>query len=171
MTQKDLEFLDDAATVIKNKKYKIPPPTLCPDCREKRRLAQGNQLFLYKRKCDLTGKEMISNHHPESQYKVYDRYAWFSDDWDPMEYGRKYDFNRPFFEQFQELSLKVPRPALQGNYQYDENSDYTNYAGKNKDCYMIFDSEHNRDCYYSYSTNKSESCMECYRIDKCELCF
>ncbi len=171
MTQKDLEFLDNAATVIKNKKYKIPLPTLCPDCREKRRLAQGNQLFLYKRKCDMTGKEMISNHHSESPYKVYDRHAWFSDAWDPMEYGREYDFDRPFFEQFQELSLKVPRPALQGNYQYDENSDYTNYAGKNKDCYMIFDSEHNRDCYYSYSTNKSENCMECYRIDKCELCF
>lgn len=178
VTQKDLQFLDEVATVIKDKKYKIPSPTLCPDCREKRRLAQGNQLFLYKRKCDLSGKEIISNHHPESPYKVYDRRIWFSDAWDPLEYGRNlpagrqgYDFNRPFFKQFQELSLKVPRPALQGNFQYDENSDYTNYAGKNKDCYMIFDAEHNRDCYYSYSINTTESCMECYRTEKSELCF
>ena len=152
-------------------KIKVPTPLLCPNCREQRRLAQGNQLHLYKRKCDLTNKEIISNYHPESPHKVFDQNVWYSDKWDPLEYGMAYDFSRSFFEQFKELSLKVPRPSLHRGFQYDENSDYTNYAGKNKNCYMIFDSDENRDCYYSYSLNSSESCMDCYRVRASELCY
>jgi len=87
-----------------------------------------------------------------------------------MDYGQEYDFTRPFFEQFQELSLKVPRPSLHTGFQYDQNSPYTNYAGKNRDCHFIFDSDENWDCYYSYSINKSKDCIDCYRIRKCELC-
>lgn len=150
---------------------KIPEPTLCVDCREQRRLAQINQLYLYKRKCDLTGKEILSNYHPDSPHKVYDQNVWYSDKWDPLEFGRDYDFSKSFFEQFKELSLAVPRPSLHRGFQYDENSDYTNYAGKNKDCYMIFDSDENRECYYSYSINSSESCMDCYRVRGSELCY
>ncbi len=162
ITEEDESFL---------KKDGIPSPTLCHDCREQRRLAQGNQIHLYKRKCDLTDKEIVSNYHPESKFKVYDQYVWYSDKWDPLEYGREYDFTRPFFEQFEELSLAVPRPSLHKGFQYDENAEFTNYAGKNKDCYMIFDSDENRDCYYSYSVNKSENCMDCYRVRDCQLCY
>lgn len=153
------------------KKIDVPFPTLCHNCRQQRRLVQGNQINLYKRKCDLTGKEIITNFHPDSEFKVYDEEAWFSDKWDPCDYGRDFDFNRGFFEQFRELWLEVPRPALQRGYQYDENSNYTNYAGKNKNCYMIFDADENEDCYYSYSINGGISCMDCYRFRKGELLF
>lgn len=162
ITEHDQTFYD---------KLSVPRPTLCHHCRQQRRLIQGNQIYLYKRKCDLTGTEVISNFHPDSPFKVYSEEAWFSDEWDPCEYGRDYDFNRSFFEQFEELWKEVPRPALQRGYQYDENSDYTNYAGKNKNCYLIFDSDENRDCFYSYSINNGESCVDCYRFRKGELLY
>lgn len=151
--------------------FQVPNPTHCPECRQQRRAAQGNQLYLYKRKCDLTGKDIISNYHPKSPHKVYAQYIWHEDKWDPFEYGRDYDFSRPFFEQFKELSLVTPRPSLQTGYQFDENSDYTNYAGKDKNCYMIFDSDENRDCYYCYSINHNENSMDCYRTRSCELMY
>lgn len=171
ITNDDLAFYDDMSPTFAGKKFPIPPPTLCPDCRQQRRVAQANQLNLYERKCDLTGATIISNFHPGSPYKVHRQQDWYSDKWDPLEYGRDFDFRRPFFEQFRELSLAVPRPALHKAYEFDENADYTNYAGRNKNCYLIFDAEDNRDCYYDYSVNHTESCMECFRIRTGELLY
>jgi len=157
--------------VIADQKIPLPPPKLCPDCREQRRCAQGNQINLYERKCDLTGAPVISHFHPESPFKVYRQEDWFSDRWDPLQYGRDFDFSQPFFPQWYALSLEVPRPSLQTAFHSDENAAYTNYAGRNKNCYLIFDSDENRDCYYSYSIQHSENCMECYRVKNCELCY
>lgn len=153
------------------KKIDVPQPTHCPDCRQQRRLAQINQLFLYSRKCNATDKALISNHHPDQLYPVYDSAYWYSDQWDPTQYGREFDFTKPFFEQWQELSKVVPRPALTTAYEFDQNSPYTNYSGKNKNCYMIFDSDENEDCYYSYSLNGCKQCLDCYRSRKLELCY
>lgn len=171
ITSEDLAFYNKISPIFGNKKYAIPAPTLCPDCRQQRRAAQANQMNLYTRKCDLTGAMVISNFGPDSPYKVYRQEDWYSDKWDSLQYGKDFDFSRPFFEQLQELSLAVPRPALQRGYTYDENAEYTNYAGKNKNCYLIFDSDLNRDCYYSYSINSCESCTDCYRVRKSELCY
>lgn len=77
----------------------VPAPRTCSMCRLERRLIERNARKLYKRKCDLTGKEFISPYHPRHQFPVYEPDAWWSDDWDPMEYGKEFDFNRPFFEQ------------------------------------------------------------------------
>ncbi len=153
------------------KKIDVPNPTHCIDCRQQRRLAQPNQLFLYKRKCDLTGKNVISNFPSSSPYRVYGQEVWYSDKWDPLEYGREYDFSKPFFDQFKDLFERVPRPNLFTGYQFDENSPYTNHAGKNKNCYFIFDSDENWDCLYGYSINGCKNCMDCYRARKCELCY
>ena len=171
VTAEDRRFLDELSPVINGKKFPLPEPTLCPGERQRRRLAQANQLNLYERKCDLTGASIISNYHPKSPHKVYRQEDWYSDAWDPLEYGQEFDFSRPFFEQWQELSLAVPRPAMHRGFQYDENADYTNYAGKNKDCYMIFDSDENWDCMYSYSLQRSKNCLECYRVRDAELCY
>lgn len=167
----DLAFFKKMACTFGDKTFEIPLPTLCPNCRQQRRLAQANQLNLYKRKCDLTGKIIISNFHSSSPYKVYDQETWHSDKWNPLDYGRDFDFKRPFFEQFRALSLEVPRPALHRAHYYDENANYTNYAGKNKNCYMIFDSDNNEDCFYSYSIGHSKDCMQCFRVRESELCY
>ncbi len=151
-------------------KMEVPLPRLCPECRQKRRTLQVNQIHLFKRKCDGTGLSIISNYPPDSPYKVYSQRYWYSDQYDGTTYGREFDFGRSFFEQFQELSLVVPRPALFTDYLRDENCEYTNYAGKNKNCYLIFDSDENWDCYYSFGLNHSRNTLECYRSQSLELC-
>src|SRR3989344_955458 len=169
--EEDLKMLDDLSPVIGGKKMSLPPPTLCPDCRLQRRMACVNQLNLYERKCDLTGASVISNVRPDAPYTVYRQEDWYSDKWDALTYGRDFDFKRPFFEQWRELLEVVPRPNLFTGFAFDENSEYTNHSGKNKDCYLIFDSDENRDCYYSYSLNSCINCMESFRTRKSELCY
>ncbi len=167
----DREILKRLAPTVDGRTFAIPDPVLCPDCRQQRRASHLNEMRLYKRPCDLTGKMLISNFHPKNPHTVYDQASWYSGAWDPLAYGRDFDFTRPFFEQYKELCDVVPYPALFTGYQYDENADYTNYAGKNKNCYLVFDSDENQDCYYSYSLNGSRNCLDCYRVRGSELCY
>ncbi|MEK7218804.1 MAG: hypothetical protein AAB728_05060 [Patescibacteria group bacterium] len=171
VTPSDLAFYEKVSPTFHGKKELIPPPTLCADCRQQRRLAQANQLNLYERKCDLTGASIISNIHPGAPCKVYRQQDWYSDKWDPLEYGREWDPSRPFFAQLKELLFTVPRPNVFTGFEFDENSEYTNHAGKNKDCYLIFDSDECRSCYYSYSINNCMDCADCFRTRKSELCY
>jgi len=166
---KEFEITDSDESFYK--KISVPFPTFCPECRDQRRQAQLNQINLFKRKCDGTNKEIIS-HFPENvPYKVYSQEYWYSDAYNGVEYGVEYDFNKTFFEQFEALRSRVPQAALFTNYLQDENSEYTNTAGKNRNCYMLFDSDENWDCMYSYGMNKSRSNMDCYRVQNVELCY
>src|SRR3989338_8546591 len=123
-------------------KIKVPPPTWCPECRLKRRMLFRNERTLYKRKCDFTGEEIFSGYSPDNKAKVYKNEIWFSDKWDPMDYGRGYDFSRTFFEQFKELFDVVPRPAR--SFLGCVNSDYCNNVSNLKNCYLLFDSDSSR---------------------------
>lgn len=40
-----------------------------------------NERKLYKRKCDFTGKDIISIYSPDKPYKVYDQSVRWSDEW------------------------------------------------------------------------------------------
>jgi hypothetical protein len=153
------------------KKMGVPAPLLCPDERLIRRMSWANQRTLYQRKCSATGKMIISNCSPDKMYPVYDVNYFWSDQWNQLDTARSYDFDRSFFDQYESLLSVAPRPGLQRSPSYDENSDYTNYAGKNKNCYLIFDSDKNRDAYYSFSVNSCESISDCYRSENCELCY
>lgn len=149
----------------------LPDPEMCVLCRERNRCACFNQRVLYPRKCDATGKEILSMYSTEKPFQVYDQEYWWSDNWDPMQYGRDYDFNRPFFEQYKELMDKVPRRNLFTAYKHDENCDYTNHAGRNRNCYLIFDSDDSWDCMFCYSINSCKNCLDCYRTKECELSY
>jgi len=150
---------------------KVPEPTLCVWCRQKRRLSQINQINLFQRKCDATGETIISNFPQDTEYPIYSQVYWWSDKFDGVEYGKDFDFSRPFFEQWLGLSKAVPRPTLMTDFFSDENSEYTNYAGKNKNCYLIFDSDENWDCLYCYGVNGSTNTSDSYRCQKMELCY
>ena len=162
ITEDDLKFYE---------KMGVPTPTLCPAERERRRMIWSNQQNLYRRTCSGTGKSIISNFSEDHIFPVYEVNYFFTDKWDKFAIGRDFDFNNSFFPQFKDLSKIAPRPSLQRSPEYDENSEYTNYAGKNKNCYLIFDSDKNRDSLYSYSINTCEDVVDCYRMDVCELCF
>lgn len=112
ITDKDIEFYDKVSPSFGGVKYQIPTPTLCPDCRLKRRLSFRNERTLYKRKCNATQKDIISVYSPDKSYKVYHQDYWWSDKWDAMDYGNDFDFNKSFFEQFEDLIKNVPSIAL-----------------------------------------------------------
>lgn len=149
-------------------KINMVEPALCPACRMQWRFAWRNERTLYHRKCDLTGKQIISVYAPDSPYKVYDQHEWYTDKWDGMQFGRDFDFNRPFFEQFKELMLATPKLSVFTS--RNENSDYTNGAQQDKNCYMIFVSDHDQDCYYSYAIDSCSDCIDCLNCYKCTLC-
>jgi hypothetical protein len=71
ITDKDLEFYDKLSPIIDEIKYNLPIPNICPECREQQRTSFRNRRNLYKRKCDLTGKNIISMYSPDKLYKIY----------------------------------------------------------------------------------------------------
>ncbi|MSR86823.1 hypothetical protein EXS70_01470 [Candidatus Peribacteria bacterium] len=153
------------------KNMDVPPPKSCPDCRLMRRLIERNARTLYKRKCDLTGKEFISPYHPDHTFPVYMPDAWWGDGWDEMSYGRDPDFSRPFFEQFAELLGVVPH---QGQFVVPgtmQNSDYVNCAGYLKDCYLIAETDYNEHCYYGNRIFHNKSMVDCSNVFENELCY
>ncbi|MEI8230468.1 MAG: hypothetical protein WCG83_05040 [Candidatus Peregrinibacteria bacterium] len=167
ISPEDLKFYDKASPVIAGKKYPLPPPTLCPHCREQRRLAFRNQQTLYKRTCDHCHKPIVSIYSPDKPHKVYCPTDWWSDKWDAIQYGRDYDFTRPFFVQFRELMVQVPHMSvLMSNCQ---NSDYTNQSYNNRDCYL---SSAIKDCegaIYCQNSNELTDCMDSSYCFKSQL--
>lgn len=150
-------------------KVKAPPPTFCSLCRFQRRLTFRTSRRLYKRKVEFSEKETFSPLPPEIPFRVFHEDYWWSDKWDPMEYGRPYDFNRPFFQQLRELQLKVPIPhrrVLNGiNSEYCEN----NFSIKN--CYLVFNGGYTENSLYSESINGCKECVDGLKIEQCELCY
>ncbi len=144
-------------------KIKVPAPTWCPECRQRRRYAWRNERILYRRNCDLCGKSTVTIYSSNKPYKVYCQSCWWSDKWSAFDYGVDFDFNRPFFEQFQELQLKIPRMALLNK--NSVNSEYTNHSDNNKNAYLsvcIFNSEN-----ILYSSNvwkNANDCCDCTMV-------
>ena len=165
---RDLAFYDKVAPVFAGKKYPVPPPTLCPACRQQRRFTFRNERNLYRRKCDGSGKEIISMYAPNTPFPVYSQEVWWQGNWDGTAYGRDFDFSRPFFEQFHELTMVTPRIALLNV--NGENSNYCNFTGDVKNSYLIFGSVYSQDCYYG-SPYYSTDCVDTLVVRECELCY
>jgi len=159
--QEDLNFYE---------RIKVPPPTWCPECRMIRRLVWRNERSLYKRKCDLCGKDIISMYSKEAEFPVYCNDCWWSDKWDAIEYGKDYDFSINFFEQLSDLFKNIPHYNFHvvnslGCY-------FINFSLNNKNCYLgasyvgCEDSaycnyvEYNKNCFDSVYLNNSELCYE-----------
>lgn len=149
--------------------FVVPQPACCPSCRMQRRMSFRNERNLYKRKCDFSGKEMLSLYPPDAKYKIYDQKVWWSDVWDAMKFGRDFDFNKSFFEQFECLMAEVPRINLQNR--NNENSDYCNDTNDMKNCYLCFNSEQAMNFYYTNSAGLGSDCMDVFWSLQMELCY
>lgn len=153
-------------------KIKVPPPTFCPECRLIRRMMFRNERSLYKRKCDATGKEIVSIYSPDKPFKVYDQKYWWSDNWDPMEWGREYDFNKIFFEQFKKLFNEVPKASTTSDYpQKLINSDYCNDSWNIKNCYLCVTAGESENCYYSDIVLFAKEIFDSTWTARSELCY
>ena len=134
-----------------------------------RRLIWRNERSLYHNVCAFSGKKIISMFDPETKLIVYDRDIWWSDKWDPFDYGVDYDFSRPFFEQFKELLKRAPLANL-GNTNM-VNSDYANHSLDCRNCFLIYASMFDENVSYSTGAMHVKDSMDLYKVLKSEQCY
>ena len=151
-------------------KMNVPAPTWCFPCRLMRKMCWRNERIWYRRTCDATGKSILSIFDPKKPYKVYDQEYWKSDAWDPMDYGREYDFSKNFFEQFSDLLKDVPHPNLiQKNV---INSEYSNISLNIKNCYMTIGTDGAEDSsYINGMIRRVKESMDLYQCSDDEYCY
>lgn len=150
-------------------KLSVPPPTFCPDCRYKRRIGWRNVRRMFRGTDQATGKDIFTGISPESGIAMYELSYWNSDAWDPLDYGRDYDFSRPFFEQFRELAYAVPWPAK--SMQRCINSDYSNMCDDMKNAYLCFNATFMEDCAYCCNGSVLKKCFDMTSCYNDELCY
>src|SRR3989344_1432586 len=149
-------------------KIKVPPPTFCFDCRLKRKLAYINERTLFKRKCDSCSQDTISMYSPKSEYKVFCTKCYNNRN-DCREYGKEYDFSRPFFEQFNEVLKKVPRLHLMHKNNNAERCEYANYTYKSRNVYLSFAVVRSEDVYYCKQVQGGNKiCVDSYNAKDSE---
>lgn len=144
------------------KMLRVPPPTLCPLCRKKRRfghLMRAPKFF--KRKCSVPGhvEEVISVYPPDSPHQTYDFTYYRSDGWDGVSYGVRMEPHAPFFSQFRDFFFKIPHVALERD-PAGVGVDYTlgGRGGKNNYyCAMAYESE---ECSYCIDARFSRSMVD-----------
>ncbi len=165
-------FVVDSEDFSFYEKVKVPPPTFCPKCRLLRRFIFRNDKTLYKRRCALCGKDIISIYHKDKPYVIYCQECWWSDKWDPTVYGKEYDFKKPFFEQFNELFHRTP---IMANFVVNDktmlNSPYNNMVSYLKNCYLLSDADHDENCAYGCEIEESKDCFDTNLVYKSELCY
>ncbi len=150
-------------------KMQVPPPTFCPGCSHQRRFAWRNTHSLYKRKDSVTGDEIISIYHPDVKMNIVDQKYWWSDAWDPFDYGKDFDFSRDFFIQWKELRDAIPFQALSNSKAV--NSEYCNVAEESYDCYLISACWKNERTMYSDSILEIKDSLDLYIVQKGEFCY
>jgi hypothetical protein len=163
------EFVIDTNDFGFYEKIKVPAPTWCPECRMIRRFVFYNLRNLFRRKEDNSGKEIFTGFPAAVPAKIFDVDFWNSDEWDPMEYGRDYDFSRPFFEQFREFLYSVPWPSKDVTNMI--NSDYCNNAGWDKNCYLVFDTGDSENSAYLVRAFETKDAMDLYEARHAELSY
>lgn len=155
------------------KLFKAPAPTLCPFCRDQRRLAQRVRTpRFFKKKCSVPGHDetVLSFYSAENPAKVYDNEFWLSDGWGGAEFAIDLKVEEPFFEQFKKLNLNVPQqPLFQGP--DNVNSEYTNASTQAKNCYFIGGPIRSEDCSYGFLAAYSLNCWDINEVIKCESCY
>lgn len=140
-------------------------PSMKPEYRFRTMGAFWQHWNLHKRKCDKTGKYIISVFRSDCECPV-----WHKDEWianaDPM--GMDVDLSKKIFPQMWELFKQSPIPHVTGS--GNENCDYADDVWFSKNCYLTHSLFGCDDVIYSYRTLHSSNCYYSAFINKCELC-
>ncbi len=163
------DFVIELEDFLFYEKIKVPAPTFCADCSHQRRFAWRNTHSLYKRICSATNKEVLSIYSPDKKLNVVDQKYWWSDGWDPLGYGREYDFSKPFFIQWAEIRDTIPLQSLSNSKAV--NSEYCNVNEESSDCYLISASWKNERTLYSDSISKIKDSSDLYVCHRSEFSY
>lgn len=150
-------------------KIEVPPPTWCPQCRMQRRMVWRIGTSLHRRPDSRTSKTIFSSFSAKVPFPVWELEDWNSDLFDGTDYGRDYDWDKPFFEQFRDLLQVVPQPSR--NILNLVRSDYTDNATSIEDCYLIFAAFQNRNCAYGYTVLYSNDSFDITHASNLDLCY
>lgn len=151
-------------------KIKAPSPTWCPECRSIRRMSWRNESSLYRHVCGSCKKPIITIYSPHYPRIIYCKECWVSDVWDPKTYGIDYQEDTPFFVQFRKLFDTVPL-VLADRKGTTENSEYGNYNGNCKNCYLCFSVALSEDSLYCANSQELKECMDSTGLRNGELCY
>jgi hypothetical protein len=168
-TEADHAFLEKVSPKCDGKTLLIPEPEKCPDCRMQQKMNFRNERHLYRRKSSLSGNGIISIYHESSPHRVFHPDEWWGDNWNGTDFEKDFDFSRPFFEQFKELLIAVPRIGLFNV--NPTNSEFCQQAYNNKNCYLCTVITECEDCMYISHANKDTDCFDCDYVQNCQLCF
>ncbi|MDD5146639.1 MAG: hypothetical protein PHN39_02775 [Candidatus Pacebacteria bacterium] len=154
--------------------FRVPSPTLCPQCRLQRRLGYRINLspVFYKKGCSAPGhsEKVVSTYAPDNPLKIYDYNFWHSDQWEPFDFGRNYDFSKKFFEQFMDFVWGMPHPAIYKDPR-GVNSEYVVSGLQPKNCYYSAVPYASENVYYSSLIMYSKDCVDCIYLDNCQQCY
>jgi len=116
-------------------------------------------------------EDVVSIFSPDKPFIIYCQKYWWSDAWEKGAYTPDYDFSRPFFTQFRELMEKTPLASLSSNYSTMINSEYSNWAGDIRNCYLVVDADYVENSAYGSGWMHVKECMDCDNIRSSELCY
>lgn len=160
--QSDLDFYSKISPTFNWVKFQVTTPTLCPEERQRRRLLFRNERKLYRRNCNASNRSIISIYSPDKPYKVYDAKIRWSDSWDPMDYGRIFDFSKTFTENFWSLLLDVPALGL---WVFTSiNCEFNNQIFESENCYMTSSCGWSKNAMYWRNIRRSEFVMDCIQV-------
>lgn len=147
----------------------VPAPEKCPVCLWKHLLG----FFVFgrfrKTKSALTGKNLITAISEKAPFPIYAREEWNSDEWDPMQFGKAYDFDRSFFGQFSDLRVQVPHPHQAGT--NNVHCDWCEDVWSSKNCYLTRHLLEGEDLSYGYRVIRCRNSVDlAYAFDS-ELCY
>lgn len=131
-------------------------PTLHPVQRFRMLCAFWQQWNLHRRKCDKTGKQIISVYPEDCPYPVWHKDEWVKEANPP---GADFRLGEPAFPQLWDLFIESPIPHNMGT--GCENCEYTD------------DYWYSKNCYLTHSLYKAEDVRYCYRIFEmrdCQFC-
>ncbi len=173
VTEEDRIFYQKISPEFGGQKYLIPEPTHCPECRLQRRTAWRNERCLYTRMCDRCKKSLVSIYSPNSGIPIYCNACWWGQGWDARDYGRAFDFSRPFFDQLQELLRSVPQLAIQNDDGVgSQNCQYCQDFAYGKNCYFVIGSWYSEDSFYcNINASYNRWVCDCSNVSHSELAY
>ena len=154
-------------------KIKVPPPSLCPECRRINRFGQFLRVpKFFKKKCSAPGhnEEVVTIYPPDSPHKIYDFDFYQSDNWDPVSFGREIDINKSFFEQFKEFFFDIPHLPLERD-PNAVNCEYTLGGRNGKNDYYTASAYGTTDSQYCVDARFCRDVFDCNLVASCELCY
>lgn len=146
------------------KKFGVQPPAVPVWQILKHLSAFWHHFGIHTRKCDKTGKTIISVFDEKCPYPVWHREEWMKNSEPP---SASFDPMRPFFEQLWDFFQKSPIPHNVGA--GNENCEYTDDWWYCRNCYLSHSGVNNQDCHYCYRILDSKDCEFCVFSFRSEL--